>query len=74
MTSPEARLWEAMYESLYPDLTYGINSGGDPAVIPELSYQELLDFHRTHYHPSRCLFFFYGNMPLTSHLDFIEKN
>lgn len=74
MTSPEARMWEAMYESLYPDLTYGINSGGDPAVIPELSYQELLDFHRTYYHPSRCLFFFYGNMPLVEHLDFIEKH
>lgn len=74
MSTPEARIWEAMYETLYPNLTYGINSGGDPAVIPELSYQELLDFHSTYYHPSRCLFFFYGNMPLRQHLDFIETH
>lgn len=74
LTSPETRLWEALYSGLFPDLTYGINSGGDPKVIPDLSYEELLDFHKTHYHPSRCLFFFYGNMPLEKHLDFIDEH
>lgn len=74
MSSPDSRLSEAMDEALFPDLTYGHNSGGNPKNIPELTYRQLLDFHRKHYHPSRCIFFFYGNLPLEGHLDFIEKN
>jgi Zn-dependent M16 (insulinase) family peptidase len=74
LAAPDTRLVEALYESLYPGLTYGHNSGGNPHAIIDLSYQKLLDFHKTYYHPSRCLFYFYGNIPLENHLDFIEKN
>jgi Zn-dependent M16 (insulinase) family peptidase len=73
MNSSAARMQEALNHALFPDVTYGINSGGDPAEIPSLTYDELLQFHRTHYHPSRCLFYFYGNLPLANHLDFIEE-
>lgn len=74
LTSSGARLNEAISKALFPDLTYGINSGGDPKDIPKLTYEELCNFHKEFYHPSRCLFFFYGNMPLEGHLDFIEKH
>ena len=74
MASPDSRLSEALMEALFPDLTYGINSGGDPKEIPHLTYEELLQFHREFYHPSRCLFFFYGNLPLSEHLEFIETH
>ncbi len=74
LSSPTTRLSEAINETLFPHLTYGINSGGDPKVIPELTYHDLKEFHRTYYHPSRCLFFFYGNMPLEQHLDFIAEH
>lgn len=73
LSSPDSRLWKELRAKLFPDLTYGWDSGGDPKVIPELSYQEFLDFHRKYYHPSRCIFFFYGNLPLQEHLDFIEE-
>ncbi|MBS0623583.1 MAG: insulinase family protein [Verrucomicrobia bacterium] len=73
LASGEARLGEYLMEALFPNLTYGINSGGDPKDIPKLTYQELLEFHKTFYHPSRCLFFFYGHLPLQRHLDFIEN-
>ncbi len=73
LASGNARLSEAMNESLFPNLTYGYNSGGDPKDIPSLTYEELIQFHQTFYNPSRCLFFFYGNMPLEGHLDFIAK-
>jgi Zn-dependent M16 (insulinase) family peptidase len=72
MSSIESRLWEAIAKRLVPDLPYAHNSGGEPSEIPKLTYEELLDFHQTFYHPSRCLFFFYGNLPLTKHLDFIS--
>lgn len=74
LSSGSARLAEEMNAALYPDLTYGINSGGDPKEIPNLTYEQLLDFHRKFYLPSRCLFFFYGNMPLEGHLDFITDH
>jgi len=73
MASPGARMSEALNEALFPHLTYGYNSGGDPAAISSLTYEELIAFHKKFYHPSRCLFFFYGNLPLVEHLDFIES-
>lgn len=73
MSSPNARLSEVIHASLFPDVSYGVNSGGDPKVIPQLTYEELCNFHHQYYNPSRCLFFFYGNMPLEGHLDFIAE-
>lgn len=74
LTSGSARLAEALNKALFPNLPYGYNSGGDPKEIQNLTYQNLVDFHKKYYHPSRCLFFFYGNLPLEGHLDFIEKH
>jgi Zn-dependent M16 (insulinase) family peptidase len=74
MASPDTRLWHKVTETLVPDLTYANISGGDPAVIPSLTYEELIHFHETYYHPARCLFFFYGNLPLKKHLDVIEES
>ncbi len=71
--SSETRMWHAMMESLVPDLPYAYVSGGDPQDIPSLSYEELVKFYENNYHPSRCLFFFYGNLPLQKHLDFIAE-
>ena len=74
MASPDARLSEAIMQALYPDLTYGFNSGGEPHEIISLTYEELKAFHAKFYHPSRCLFYFYGNLPIEKHLDFLQKH
>ena len=74
MSSSDDRLSFHLFSHLMPDLPYAYNSGGDPKNIPSLTYDELLEFHRTFYHPSRCLFFFYGNLPLSRHLDFIDQH
>lgn len=74
LASASARLAEEINAALFPNVTYGINSGGDPKVIPQLTYEELKAFHHKFYNPSRCLFFFYGNMSLEGHLDFIAEN
>ncbi len=60
--------------SLYPDITYGIESGGDPDVIPTLTYEEYLDFHRKYYHPSNSYIYLYGNMDMAEKLDYIDRN
>ncbi len=71
MTGSDSRLWFHLCKNLLPDLPYAYNSGGDPREIPLLTHEELIEFHKTFYHPSRCLFFFYGNLPLSKHLDAI---
>ena len=53
MSSPDDVLENAVYASLFPDTTYAMVSGGDPAVIPSLTYEAYLDFHRRYYHRHR---------------------
>lgn len=74
MANPDNILFHKMQENLTPDLPYAFNSGGDPEEIPNLTYEELKNFHKTFYHPSRSIFFLYGNLDLKKQLDFIEKN
>lgn len=73
MSSPDQVLVRSLLKSLYPDTTYHYNSGGDPAEIPLLTHQQLTEFHRIHYHPSNAFFYTYGNLPLTDHLEAIER-
>lgn len=62
-SSPVSRLYHGIQEKLYPTSTYHYNSGGDPVHIPELTYDELIDFYRTHYHPANAVFMTFGNIP-----------
>lgn len=71
MSSADQVLARSLLNALYPDTTYSNNSGGDPAVIPQLSHEQLVAFHRRHYHPSNAYFYTYGNLPLKGHLRFI---
>lgn len=48
---------------LYPDITYGVDSGGDPTRIPDLTYEQFKTFHEQYYHPSNSRIFFYGDDP-----------
>jgi hypothetical protein len=62
----------SIQKELYPSTTYHYNSGGDPVEIPSLTYQQLKEFHRRHYHPSNAFFYTYGNVPLAESLAAIE--
>ena len=72
-SSPDDVAAREMMNSLYPDITYGLESGGDPRVIPELTYEEFLDFHRKYYHPSNSYIYLYGNMDSAEYLEFIDE-
>jgi len=63
MSSVPSQLWQALCAKLYPTTTYHHNSGGDPAEITKLSYEQLQDFYRSHYHPSNAIFMTFGDMP-----------
>ena len=60
-SSPDSQLAEQSQQSLYPDTTYGLDSGGSPKAITDLTYERFSDFHRTYYHPSNAWIFFYGD-------------
>lgn len=72
-SSPEQVLTRKISSLLFPDVTYGQESGGDPDYIPELSYEDFLDFHRRYYHPSNSYIYLYGDFDAAQKLDFIDK-
>lgn len=74
LASPLSLLHEKLSELLFQDSPYGYNSGGDPKVIPTLTHEALQEFHRTNYHPSRCLYYFYGSFSLAKHLTFLKNH
>lgn len=59
--------------SLFPDTAYGVESGGDPDVIPELTYEQFLEFHRKYYHPSNSYLYLYGDMDMAEKLAWIDE-
>ncbi|ANF81715.1 peptidase M16 [Acinetobacter sp. NCu2D-2] len=63
MSSPSDQLYHAVAHHLFPNTTYHYNSGGDPKDIPDLTYEELVQFYKTHYHPSNAVFMTFGNTP-----------
>jgi hypothetical protein len=63
MSSPVSTLWQTFTKYLFPTTTYHFNSGGEPADIPDLSYEQLKAFYQTHYHPSNAVFMTYGDIP-----------
>lgn len=65
---------EKSFRSLFPDTPYGMDSGGVPADIVNLSYEEFRGFHAEYYHPSNCRIFIYGDIPTEEHLKFLEEN
>src|SRR5260370_11389179 len=72
-SSPDSMLRELSQQSLYPDITYGRDSGGDPKHIPDLTYEQLKEFHARHYHPSNAKLFFYGDDDPDRRLRLLDK-
>ncbi len=72
-SSPDDVVEREIFSSLFPDTTYGMESGGDPDVIPTLTYEQFLEFHGKYYHPSNSYIYLYGNMDLEERLEFLDK-
>ncbi|HHH84789.1 MAG TPA: insulinase family protein, partial [Firmicutes bacterium] len=73
-SSPDNLLFRKILGSLYPDTPYGFVSGGDPEYIPDLSYEEFLQFHRLYYHPSNSYLYLYGDIETEDVLEFLQHN
>ena len=72
-SSPDSLMFKAIQENIFPDNTYGFDSGGDPEIIPRLTYEQFLAFHSSFYAPSNARIFLYGDIPTTDHLAFLAE-
>lgn len=74
LSSPESLLFRKISETLFPDTTYGVESGGDPDYIPDLTQEKFIEFHKKYYHPSNSFIFLYGDLNIKEKLKFLDEN
>ena len=72
-SSPDGLLAEKSQQLLFPDNIYRFDSGGNPQVIPDLTYEQFREFHRNLYHPSNARIFFYGDDPAEERLRLLNQ-
>ncbi|WP_160672816.1 insulinase family protein [Clostridium sp. C8-1-8] len=73
-SSPESLLYRMVNKTVLPDTPYKESSGGDPEFIPDLSYEQFLNFHKKYYHPSNSYILVYGDGDLDKELGFLDQN
>lgn len=73
MSNPEDAFVHKLNENLFAKAQYKFNSGGEPKHIPELGYNDLVDFHSKYYHPTNAVFLSYGDLDFTKHLEYINN-
>lgn len=71
-SSSDSRLNRASQRSVFPDTTYGVDSGGDPKVIPQLSFEQFAEFHGKFYHPSNSRIYFSGDDDVYTRLEIMD--
>ncbi len=71
-SSPDDMLNRQILNSLFPDTTYAIESGGDPKDIPSLTYEDFLAFHSKYYHPSNSYIYIYGDVDIDELLEYLD--
>jgi len=72
-SSPDDVVSREQFNGLFPDTSYGVESGGDPDVIPELTYENFIDFHSRYYHPSNSYIYLYGDLDMAERLEYIDE-
>ena len=72
-SSSDSLIYKVLQENIYPDSVYAFDSGGDPDVIPSLTYEQFREFHRTYYSPTNARFFIFGDIITSEHLAFLSE-
>lgn len=72
-SSPDSLLQRDAQQSIFPDNTYGVDSGGNPVNIPDLSFEQFSDFHKKFYHPGNSRIFFAGDDDVAKRLEIMDE-
>jgi presequence protease len=72
-SDPDELTENAMTEALFPDTPYHYAYGGDPAKIPDLTYEEFLNIHRRFYSPSNAYVVLDGDIDIDAVLKLLDE-
>mmetsp|Transcript_15906 Transcript_15906/g.20899 ORF Transcript_15906/g.20899 Transcript_15906/m.20899 type:complete len:1105 (+) Transcript_15906:153-3467(+) len=72
-SSPDSIRSRATQRALFQTNQYHVDSGGDPIVIPELTFDRFRQFHKDYYHPSNSRVFFYGDDDPQTRLEVLDQ-
>ena len=73
LSDPESVLYHELNKALFPDTCYAVESGGDPRIIPHLTYEKFLETHTRHYRVDNSYTILYGNMDIERVLGFLDE-
>ncbi len=70
---PDYAMWMQNEKQLFPDLFFRFNSGGDPASIPDLTYEQFVETYNRFYSTDNAIFYLSGRMGLLEELADIDR-
>lgn len=70
---PDEILYNAIFKEAYEPCQYTTVSGGHPDEIVKLTYEQFIETHNKHYHPSNARFYLYGRMDPDEKLRFLDE-
>ena len=73
LSAPDDILARKSMHELFPDNCYTFESGGDPEAIPNLTYEDFVNFHKKFYHPSNSYIYLYGDMNIAEQLKYLDE-
>lgn len=63
----------ALYKEMFEQGPYRYDSGGSPEDIPGITYDEFINSHKKHYHPSNSYIYFYGDLDIEKYLNHLHN-
>ncbi len=72
-SSPERLVDRFIFKTLFPSTPYGMESGGYPDHIPDLTYEMFFDFYNKYYHPANSYVYLYGDIDIEENLNYLEN-
>ncbi|MCH5324888.1 MAG: insulinase family protein [Eubacterium sp.] len=72
LSSVYRRIGTETEKLLFPDSCYRFESGGDPAAIPDLTYERFTELHGYFYHPSNSYIYLDGSVDIDAVLELLD--
>lgn len=72
-TDSGRQIFRAIRKSLYEGTHYEHDSGGDPAYIPQLTYENFIDTYKNFYYPGNMMIVLYGALDIGDVLEDIDS-
>ena len=71
--TPDMRAVFNAMKTAFPNSNKAVISGGDPDIIPSLTYEEVVEYHNEYYKPSNALVIIYGDVAYEKYLELLDS-